>query len=124
MIFALGTDIIETERIGEMVARGRQHLETVFTVKEIDYCEGKARKSQHYAVRYAAKEATFKALGIGWTDGPAYCDIEVLDDERGKPQVFVHGEVKRLFEKHGVRQSCVSLSHSRDNAIAVIILET
>ncbi len=124
MIFGIGTDIIEVARIGEMAARGRQYLETIFTEKEIEYCESKARKSQHYAVRYAAKEAALKALSIGWRDGLGFCEIEVLDDERGKPQVFVHGKVKALFEQLQIKQTSISLSHSKESAIAVVILET
>lgn len=123
MIFGVGTDIIEMERLAKMVARGRQYLETIFTEKEIEYCESKARKSQHYAVRYAAKEAALKALGVGWRDGFAFCDIEVIDDERGRPQILVHGKVKELFEHHQIKQTSISLSHSRESAIAVIILE-
>jgi holo-[acyl-carrier protein] synthase len=124
VIFGIGTDIIEVARIGEMAARGRQYLETIFTEKEIEYCESKARKSQHYAVRYAAKEAALKALSIGWRDGLGFCEIEVLDDERGKPQVFVHGKVKALFEQLQIKQTSISLSHSKESAIAVVILET
>jgi holo-[acyl-carrier protein] synthase len=123
VIFGIGTDIIETERIGKMVARGRQYLKAIFTEKEIEYCESKARKSQHYAVRYAAKEAILKALSVGWRDGLAFCDIEVIDDERGSPHVFVHGRVKDLFEHHQIKQTSISLSHSKESAIAVIILE-
>ena len=124
MIFGIGTDIIEIERIGKMVARGRQYLAAMFTENEIEYCESKARKSQHYAVRYAAKEATLKALSVGWRDGLAFCDIEVIDDDRGKPQLFVHGKVKELFEHHQIKQTSISLSHSKESAIALIILET
>lgn len=124
MIFGIGTDIIETERIGKLVARGRPYLETIFTEKEIEYCESKARKSEHYAVRYAAKEAALKALSVGWRDGLAFCDIEVIDDERGKPEVFVHGKVRELFERLQIQRTSISLSHSRETAIAVIILET
>ncbi len=123
MIFGIGTDIIEMERIAEMVARGKQYLETVFTQKEIEYCESKVRKSQHYAVRYAAKEAALKALGTGWRDGLAFSDIEVIDDERGRPQVIVHGKVKEMFEQHQIKRASVSLAHSKESAIAVIILE-
>ncbi len=123
MIFGIGTDIIELERIGEMVARGREYLETVFTESEIAYCESKAHKAQHYAVRYAAKEAALKALGTGWRDGLSFADIEVIDDERGQPQVRLHGKVKQLFDRHQIKQTSISLSHSRENAVAVIILE-
>jgi holo-[acyl-carrier protein] synthase len=124
VIFGIGTDIIEVARIGEMAARGREYLATIFTQKEIEYCETKARKSQHYAVRYAAKEAALKALSVGWRDGLGFHEIEVLDDERGKPQVFVHGHVKSLFEQLQIKRASVSLSHSKESAIAVVILET
>ncbi len=106
-----------------MLARGRQHLETVFTDKEIEYCEGKARKAEHYGVRFAAKEAVLKALKCGWRDGLGFGDIEVLDDELGQPRVFVQGKVKALFEKRGIKQASISLSHSKENALAVVILE-
>lgn len=124
MIFGIGTDIIEVERIGQLVARGREYLQTIFTDKEIQYCEGKARKSQHYAARYAAKEAVLKALGTGWRDGLAFSDIEIADDEQGQPIVTVHGQVRKLFDCQQIRRASISLSHDRECAIAVIILET
>ena len=124
MIFGIGTDIIETRRVGRIVARGRPYLESIFTQQEIEYCESKRRKSEHYAVRYAAKEAALKALGVGWSDGLALAEIEVVDDERGKPEVIVHGKVKELFEHQQIRHASLSLSHAKENAIAVIILET
>lgn len=123
MIFGIGTDIVELERVQAMLARGRQHLETIFTDKEIEYCEGKARKAEHYGVRFAAKEAVLKALRCGWRNGLGFCEIEVLDDELGQPRVFVQGKVKALFEKQGIKQASISLSHSTENAIAVVILE-
>lgn len=123
MIFGIGTDIIEIVRIERMVARGRQYLDTIFTEKEIEYCEAKSRRSEHYAARYAAKEAVLKALGTGWRDGLSFSEIEVLNDELGKPQVFLHGKVRESFEHHQIKQTSVSLSHDRDCAIAVIILE-
>ena len=107
-----------------MAARGRDYLETIFTEKEIEYCESKAKKAQHYAARYAAKEAALKALSVGWRDGLGFCEIEVLDNERGQPQVFVHGKVKSLFEQLQIKQTSISLSHSKESAIAVVILET
>ncbi len=123
MIFGIGTDIIEMDRIAKMVARGRPYLQTIFTPGEIEYCESKAKKSQHYAVRYAAKEAALKALGTGWRDGLAFSDIEVIDDARGQPQVSVHGKVKEMFEQNEIKRASISLSHSKDSAIAVIVLE-
>ncbi len=123
MIFGIGTDIIEVKRVEEMVAKGRQYLETIFTEKEIDYCGAKARKSEHYAARYAAKEAILKALGTGWRGGLSFSDIEILNDELGKPHVFLYGEVKRAFEHYRIQQTSISLSHTKEIAIAFIILE-
>jgi len=107
----------------EMVSKGRQYLEAIFTAKEMDYCDGKARKSEHYAARYAAKEAILKALGTGWRDGLAYSDIEVINDGLGKPEVFLHGEVKELMDRLHINRTFVSLSHIREMAIALAILE-
>jgi holo-[acyl-carrier protein] synthase len=123
VIFGIGTDIIEIKRVEKMVARGRQYLETIFTEKEMDYCDARARKSEHYAVRYAAKEAVLKALGTGWRGGLAYADIEITNEESGKPKILVRGEVKKYFDQYQIRQTSISLSHTRDIAIAVIILE-
>jgi len=107
----------------KMVARGRQYLETIFTEKERDYCETRVRKSEHYAARYAAKEAFLKALGTGWRDGLAFSDIEIINDDLGKPQVFLHGEVKEFLDHHQIKQTSISISHIKEIAIAIVILE-
>jgi holo-[acyl-carrier protein] synthase len=123
VIFGIGTDIIEVGRVEKMVARGRQYLETIFSEKEVDYCETKARRSEHYAARYAAKEAILKALGTGWRDGLVFSDIEILNDEMGKPKVFLHGKVKELFDRQQIMQASISLSHTNQIAIAFAVLE-
>ena len=124
MIFGIGTDIIDVKRVEKMVTRGKQYLETIFTEKEMEYCEAKARKSEHYAARYAAKEAILKALGTGWRGGLAYSDVEIINEELGQPQVQVRGKVKNFFDHHQIQQTSISLSHTREIAIAVIILES
>jgi holo-[acyl-carrier protein] synthase len=123
VIFGIGTDIIEVGRIENMVARGKQYLEAIFTEKEMEYCESKARRYEYYAARYAAKEAMMKAFGTGWRDGLTYLDIEVVHDEQGRPQVDLHGYARELFTHHQISQVSISISHSKENAIAVIILE-
>ena len=123
MIFGVGTDIIEVARMEKLAAKGMQYLETIFTEKERDYCETRARKSEHYAARYAAKEAFLKALGTGFRDGLAFCDIEIINDDLGKPQVLLHGEVKKIFDHHQIGQISISISHVKEIAIAVVILE-
>jgi len=109
--------------MAKMVARGRQYLETIFTEDEIKYCEGKAEKPEHYAARYAAKEAVLKALGTGWRNGFAFSDIEIYNDELGKPLVFLHGRVKEFFDQQQIKHISVSLSHVDKIAIAVAVLE-
>jgi holo-[acyl-carrier protein] synthase len=123
VIFGIGTDIIEIKRMKKMVARGRLYLETIFTKNEIDYCEAKARKFEHFAVRFAAKEAVLKAMGTGWRGGLAFSDIEIMHEESGKPKVFVRGEVSKFFDQYRIRQTSISLSHTREIAIAITILE-
>jgi holo-[acyl-carrier protein] synthase len=123
VIFGIGTDIIEIKRVEKLVARGGQYLETIFTESEMDYCEARARKQEHYAARYAAKEAVLKALGTGWRGGLAYSDIEIIHEESGRPVVSVRGEVRKFFDQHQIRKTSISLSHTKEIAIAVVILE-
>ena len=123
MIFGIGTDIIEIKRVEKLVARGRQYLETIFTENEMDYCEVRARKQEHYAARYAAKEAVLKALGTGWRGGLAYSDIEIIHEESGRPVISVRGDVRKFFDQHQIRNTSISLSHTKEIAIAVVILE-
>ncbi|MBN2388831.1 MAG: holo-ACP synthase [Anaerolineales bacterium] len=123
MIHGMGTDIFETERMAKLVARGRAYLDTIFTETEITYCESKARPSEHYAARYAAKEAVLKALGTGWRDGLAFSDIEIRNDELGRPQVNLQGRVKEFCDRQQITRALISLSHTREIAIAVAILE-
>jgi holo-[acyl-carrier protein] synthase len=123
VIYGLGTDMLKVERMAKLVAKGRPYLATLFTEKEIAYCESKARKSEHYAARYAAKEAVLKALGTGWRDGLAFADIEILNDEMGKPEVFLHGKAKEFFDRQQIVQASISLSHTSETAMAVVILE-
>jgi holo-[acyl-carrier protein] synthase len=115
--------MLKVERMAKLVAKGRPYLATLFTEKEIAYCESKARKSEHYAARYAAKEAVLKALGTGWRDGLAFVDIEILNDEMGQPLVFPHGKVKEFFDRQQIAHASISLSHTSDTAMAVAILE-
>jgi holo-[acyl-carrier protein] synthase len=123
VIHGIGTDILEVERMAEMAARGSAYLETIFTRNEIDYCESKKRKPEHYAARYAAKEAVLKAFGTGWRGGLAFADVEILNDEMGKPEVHLHGKAKEFFEDHQIARVMISLSHTGDTALAVAILE-
>ena len=118
MIIGLGTDIIEIERIKRAV--GKKHFrDNVFTETEQKYCESRGKNSAaSYAARFAAKEAFFKALGTGIFTKLA--DVEVINDKNGAPKINLHGKAEILAAD---KKISVSLSHSRDFAIAVCIIE-
>lgn len=123
MVFGIGTDIIEVARVEAMLARGQEHLATIFTPAEAAYCDAKARSAEHYAARFAAKEAVLKALGTGWRDGFAFADVEIRNDGLGRPQVIPHGKVKEFLDHHRIIRTAISLTHAGGLAIAVAILE-
>lgn len=124
MIFGIGTDIIEVRRVGDKLARTKRLKEKVFTPREIEYCEARKMSAQHFAARFSAKEAFLKAMGTGWSGGSKFDEIEVVNDALGKPELFVHGKVKEFCEAHGITGMEVSLSHIKDLAQAVVVLET
>lgn len=79
MIFGIGIDIIEVERVKNQISKSNGFREKIFTEREIEYCESKKNKAQHYAARFAAKEAFFKAIGTGWRNGMAFNAIIILE---------------------------------------------
>lgn len=123
MIFGIGTDIVEICRIGDKLARTKGLKEKVFTPREIEYCEARKMSAQHFAARFSAKEAFLKAMGTGWSGGRKFNEIEVLNNELGKPELFVHGKVKEFCEAHAITGMEVSLSHIKDLAQAIVVLE-
>lgn len=123
MIAGLGIDIIEVDRVAEKIGKEAGFRELVFSRYEIEYCEVKANKFEHYAARFAAKEAFFKAAGTGWTTGTAYHEIEVRNDDAGKPQLLLLGATKESMLARGVICISLSLSHLKTIASAVVIIE-
>ncbi|MBP7707052.1 MAG: holo-ACP synthase [Candidatus Aminicenantes bacterium] len=123
MIFGAGTDIIEVQRVEEKLVRTESLKTKLFTPIEIAYCESKHRPAQHFAARFAAKEAFLKAMGTGWTGGHKFSDIEIVNNSQGKPTLVVHGKVKEFCEAHGIGAMEVSLTHIKDVASAVVVLE-
>ena len=96
-ILGIGTDIIECLRIAQMIERhGELFITRVYTDYEIDYCSTKKAATQHYAGRWAAKEAVLKALGTGWIRGISWRDIEVRNDRSGAPSVFLRGGAREV----------------------------
>src|SRR3954447_2934201 len=97
MIVRLGTDIVEIVRIGQMIERHGEHfLQRVYTPEEIRYCQKRKESYQHFAGRWAAKEAVMKTLGTGWTRGVGWLDIEVATRKSGQPLINIHGSARDL----------------------------
>ena len=124
MIVAIGIDIIEVARIREVLARTPRFRERVFTAAERAYCDSRgAVAAQHYAARFAAKEAALKALQTGWRGGISWQDVEVASRESGAPYLILHGPVLELFNKSGAAAAHLSISHTTEHAIAQVVLE-
>ena len=122
MIQGLWTDIVEIVRIGEMIERhGELFLQRVYTEQEVAYCQKRAASYQHFAGRWAAKEAVLKALGSGWAKGIAWRDVEVVSLPSGQPRVVVYGAVKELSERAGISEYLLSISHCRSHATAAAV---
>lgn len=121
-IVGLGTDITEISRIAEMLAKHGEHFLTrVFTSGERGYCETKKEAAQHYAGRWAAKEAVMKALGTGWGDGVGWTDIEVCLLVSGRPVIKLSGGAKAAAERLGIAEVLLSMSHCREYAMATAV---
>ncbi len=123
MIAGLGIDMIEVERVANNIGKDAGFKELVFSKNEIEYCEKKANKFEHYAARFAAKEAFFKAMGTGWMSGTAFNEIEITNDESGKPEMILLGETAIEVNKKGAIKISVSLSHLKTFATAIVIIE-
>ena len=118
-----GTDIIEISRIKESVEKyGQSFLKRVFSDPEIEYCEQKGQvKYQHYAARFASKEAVSKMLGTGFNGTFAWNDIEVINDEFGKPQVNLYNGAKKIFDEENLKKIDISISHCKEYAVSMVI---
>ncbi len=121
MVFGIGIDIIEIDRIKESVDKyGNSFLNKIYTPTELEYCLNKANKYQHLAARFAAKEAVFKALSTGWNKEVGWKDIEIYNEPNGMPLVKLKGEVQS-FLSNG-KSLKISMSHSRDYVTCVAII--
>jgi holo-[acyl-carrier protein] synthase len=124
VIISIGIDIIEVRRVREVLERTPRFCERVFTQKERDYCDSRgAVAAQHYAARFAAKEAALKALHTGWSGGVSWQDVEVSPLESGAPTLLFHGRVRELYEECGATAAHLSISHTTEHAIAQVVLE-
>jgi holo-[acyl-carrier protein] synthase len=123
MTSGVGIDMIEVERVAEKISKESGFRELVFSATEIAYCEAKKNKFEHYAARFAAKEAFFKALGSGWAAGTLFSEVAVINNDEGKPEIVLSGVTKETINKMGIKKILVSLSHIKNIASAVVIVE-
>ncbi len=124
MIISIGIDIIEVARIREVLLRTPRFADRVFTAAERQYCDSRGVvAAQHYAARFAAKEAALKALQTGWRGGISWQDVEISSRESGAPYLIFRGEVLAVFEKFRATATHLSMSHTSEHAIAQVILE-
>ncbi len=115
----VGTDIIECERIDRMIKRHSDHfVQRVYTEHEIRYCTDRKNADQHFAGRWAAKEAVLKALGTGWISGIAWTDVEVGHAEGGRPIILLHGGAAKVAREQGIRDVQISITHCKSHAVA------
>jgi len=124
VIISVGIDIIEVRRVRETIERTPRFAERVFTAAERAYCESRgAVAAQHYAARFAAKEAALKALQTGWSGGISWQDVEVAAKESGAPMILFHGRARELYDATGATAAHISIAHTTEHAIAEVILE-
>ncbi len=123
MILGTGIDLVEVDRIERSLNGKEGFRQLVFSAGEIAYCEKQAHPFQHYAARFAAKEAFFKAMGTGWINGTAFHEVEIVHNEQGQPQINLLGETAQTLAGSSFRRIHVSLSHQKSMASAIVLLE-
>jgi holo-[acyl-carrier protein] synthase len=125
MIVGLGVDITEVSRIEATIAHhGATFLKRVFTPSEITYCERHRNRAERFAGRFAAKEATMKALGTGWARGVRWLDIEVVREPSGKPTLKLSGASQEIANRLGVKHIALTITHTGNTALAQVIFES
>jgi holo-[acyl-carrier protein] synthase len=125
MIVGTGIDIAEVPRIRHSIERyGDRFIRRIYTAGEIRYCDSKANRMERYAARFAAKEAAMKALGTGWNHGVRWLDCEVTRMPGGRPTMSFHGKAGEFAAKLGVKNIALSITHTAEQAMAQVILES
>jgi holo-[acyl-carrier protein] synthase len=124
MVVGLGTDLAEIGRVARSIDRfGERFLDRIYTPAEIAYCGSKKSFAESYAARFAAKEAAAKALGTGISRGVSWKEFEVTREPGGKPGLQLHGRAAELAARLGVSRISLSLTHTREMAMAVVVME-
>lgn len=124
MIYGIGIDLVENKRIGHMIERwGDKFLYRVFSEEEIRYCNRHAESQIHYGARFAVKESFLKAVGVGLGRGIKLNEIQILNEESGKPNLILTGGAGRFYVKAGIQKNHVSITHTKNYASAIVLLE-
>lgn len=124
-IAAHGIDMVDCERLGAMIDRyDSRFLSRVFTPAELAYCQGRKRRIEHLAGRFAAKEAVMKVLGTGLRRGVNWLDIEVVNEPSGQPRVTLTGRCMEIAEEKKLAEIIISISHIATHAIASAVAST
>src|SRR5947209_8531022 len=124
-IVGTGIDICEVARVREAIDRfGQRFLKRVFTPAEREYCETKRNRIERYAARFAAKEAAMKAIGTGLRRGVTWQDFEVGREAGGRPTILIKGKASEFAAKLGMKRAALSITHTKEQAMAQVILES
>jgi holo-[acyl-carrier protein] synthase len=124
MVIGIGTDVIEIARIAQSIDRfGDRFLDRVFTPREIAYCRRKKNAAESFAARFAAKEAGAKALGTGISQGVSWLEMEVNREPSGRPTLELTGRAAQRADRLGIAGISLSLTHGKDIALAVVVME-
>lgn len=124
MIYGIGIDIVEVLRVEKILQKwGDRFVTKVYSVEEADYCKKKAFPSIHFAARFAAKESFLKSLGMGLGMGVGLKDIELINQWQGKPCLKIHNRAEDILREEGITKVHVSVTHTREYANAIVILE-
>ena len=125
MIIGIGTDIIEVKRIRDAIERfGDRFVNLIYTPLEIEYCSTKKNGAMHYAGRFAAKEAAFKAMSRGWGGEISWKEVQIHNEPSGAPRITFFGKALDLVQSLNMTRSYVSISHIEDLATAIVVIET
>jgi len=124
MIYGIGVDLVHINRIEKVIHKwGDRFIGRIFTPDEIEICSQRASSSSAFALRFAAKEAFSKALGLGMMSGLSWREIEVFNHPGGKPALRVHGTASEICREKGVTDLFLSLSDEGDYGVAMVVLE-
>ncbi len=118
-VIAHGIDLVVVARVARSIEEhGEAFLSRVYTGAERAYCDGRARRLEHLAARFAAKEAVLKALGTGWGRGVAWTDVEVVSGDDGRPSIALHARAAAIARDLGIASWSVSITHTSEHAMA------